>query len=193
MPAENYIITDASNVPGWRTTAPDNQIEIWKSPGANGIASADEGDYFAELNANLVSTLFQDVNGIAAGSVIGWKLSHRGRTGVDMMSLTITDLGVDGMAGTADDTMLFTRTFSDGTTWGRYSGTNIVALGNPLRFAFDSLSAAGGIPSEGNFLDAADFGVGVGVTPAVPEPTTLAMWLAGLLATAGFARRSRSA
>ncbi|MDD5037647.1 MAG: PEP-CTERM sorting domain-containing protein [Methylococcaceae bacterium] len=53
-----------------------------------------------------------------------------------------------------------------------------VALGNSVHFAYASVSAAGGNPSIGNFLDAADFGVGVGI---VPEPATLSMFLGGLM------------
>jgi hypothetical protein len=45
-----YVITDASNVDGWNTTAADNQIEIWKS-GFHSVP-AYEGGYFAEINAN---------------------------------------------------------------------------------------------------------------------------------------------
>ena len=44
MPVENYIITDATNVPGWQTTAVDNQIEVWESPGPDLVATpADDG------------------------------------------------------------------------------------------------------------------------------------------------------
>lgn len=192
MPSESYIITDASNVPGWRTTAADNMIEVWESPGPDEAPTlADDGNRFAELNANLVSTLYQDVAGIQAGNIVGWQLSHRGREGEDSMGLTITDLGTDGMFNTGDDTVLVNQVMTDGNTaWGHYAGTGIVALGNTVRFAFDSVSAATGEESFGNFLDAADFGVGVGVTP-VPEPSVWAMFAAGLLATAGAARRAR--
>jgi PEP-CTERM motif len=187
----NYVITDAANVPGWKTTAADNRIEVWQSPGpAFFPVSADDGNRFAELNANLVSTLYQDVTGIGTGQIVGWKLSHRGRTGPDAMKLTLTDLGVDGMFGTGDDTPLFSQTFTTGTSWQRYSGDGIVALGHTVRFAFDSVSATGGNMGQGNYLDAADFGVGVGV---VPEPSTWVIFLAGLAATACIARRSRSA
>jgi hypothetical protein len=173
-------------IPGWQTTATDNQIELW-SDSFNGVA-AYEGTQFAELNANLVSTLYQDVSGIAAGSTIGFQFAHRGRQGVDTMRLTITDLGVDNLIGGGNDTVLFTQQYSDGNAaWGFYTNPEpYTALGNTIRFAYESVSAAGGNPAIGNFIDAADFGVGVGL---VPEPATLSMFLAGLPLSLAMRRR----
>ena len=94
-PDNNYIITSAGNVPGWKTNASDNQIEVWESVASrSGSIAAVDGTHFAELNANMVATLFQDVGGYAAGTVLDWKVSHRGRAGTDLMRLTITDLGI---------------------------------------------------------------------------------------------------
>ena len=185
QPGATVGIYDASLVTGWSTTATDNKIEIW-SDGFNGVTSY-QGRQHAELNANQVSTLYQNATGIAAGSSVGYQFAHRGRAGVDTMQFTLTDLGTDGLFGTGDDTQLFTQLAIDGNTaWGFYSGTGITALGNTVRFSFISVSAAGGNQSVGNFLDAADFGVGVGAP--VPEPGALA--LVGLaLAALGLSRR----
>jgi hypothetical protein len=184
-PANSVSFPVATLVPGWNTSATDNKIEIWTVP-FNGVPSY-EGNQFAELNANQVSTLFQDASGIASGSVVGYQFAHRGRAGVDTMRFELTDLGANGVAGGGDDTLLFSRTVSTGNTaWGFYSGSGILALGNTVRFSFISVSAAGGA-TVGNFLDAADFGVGVGV----PEPGALA--LAGLgLALVGLSRRKKA-
>jgi hypothetical protein len=168
----------ATQVPGWNTSATDNTIEIWTSS-FNGV-SAYQGNQFAELNANQVSTLYQDVAPIAAGSVVGYQFAHRGRAGADTMRFEIRDL--------VTNSIVFNRTVTTGNTaWSFYTGSGIVATGNALRFAFVSVSAAGGA-TVGNFLDAADFGVGVG---RIPEPTALALVALGLLAV-GVSRRKQA-
>lgn len=178
--SDNFYPTDGS-FPGWHTTATDHTFEIW-TDGFLGVVPY-EGAQFAELNANQVSTLYQDATGVAAGSLVGFQFAHRGRLGVDTLSLTITDLGADNVPGGGDDTTLFSQNYSDGNTaWGFYTNpAPITALGNTMRFAYDSVSSTGGL-TIGNFLDAADFGVGVGVSVGntVPEPLTLSMFLGGL-------------
>ncbi|KUL38501.1 hypothetical protein ADL22_18215 [Streptomyces sp. NRRL F-4489] len=134
-------------VPGWLTTASDHMIELWRS-GFNGVPSA-EGAQFAELNANEVSTLYQDL-ATTPGTTLYWRLYHRGRQGQDTMAL---DIGAPGAA-------VEQRRFTDGNTaWGYYTGTYTVPAGQTVtRFAFRSVSAAGGNRSIGNFLDGIFFG-----------------------------------
>lgn len=149
------------SVPGWLTTASDHMIELWHS-GFNGVPSA-EGEQFAELNANEVSTLYQDLP-TTPGTKLYWRLYHRGRQGQDTMAL---DIGAPG--GVVEQ-----RTFTDGNTaWGYYTGTYTVPAGQTTtRFAFRSVSAAGGNRGVGNFLDGIFFGTAPHVTlskTAVPE------------------------
>ncbi|WP_318199858.1 hypothetical protein [Streptomyces sp. SCL15-4] len=147
------ILPDASQtqaptrVPGWLTTASDHMIELWRS-GFNGVPSA-EGSQFAELNANQVSTLYQDLP-TTPGSTLYWRLYHRGRLGQDTMAL---DIGAPGAP-------VEQRRFTDGTAaWGFYTGTYTVPAGQTTtRFSFRSVSAAGGNRSVGNFLDGVFFG-----------------------------------
>ncbi|WP_433443935.1 isopeptide-forming domain-containing fimbrial protein [Nonomuraea sp. CA-141351] len=136
----------ANSVPGWRTTATDHVIELWTT--RMGVPPA-EGGQFAELNANQVSTLYQD-RPTTPGQKLYWRLSHRGRLGTDTMALDIGDPAQP----------VKQATMSDGNgRWGAYSGTYTVPAGQTTtRFAFHSVSAAGGNPTFGNLLDDIFFG-----------------------------------
>lgn len=178
----DFSLEDAGDVPGWETTAGDNLIEIW-SDGFGGFASFDF-DQHVELNANEVSTLFQDLAGVPANRTVGFQFAHRGRQGTDTIRLTITDLGPDGMAGGGDDTVLFTEDYSTGNTdWAVYDSigeATITTLGNTMRMAFQSVAAAGGNQAQGNFLDAVDFGIGIARAPAAMVPVMNPLWLTSL-------------
>lgn len=178
------------DVPGWNTTdtSTNNPIEIWRDTPSNGsIPLAYEGNQYAELNSFQAATLYQDIAGISAGQLVGYELAHRGRDGVDVMQLDIIDLGSDNAPGGVADTTLFSRQFSNGNTaWSFYSQGNVATtLGNSIRFAYTAVSSASTI-SNGNFLDAAAFGVGVGVN-TVPAPLPIL----GAGAAFGFSRRLR--
>ncbi|GAA1018421.1 hypothetical protein Aple_074150 [Acrocarpospora pleiomorpha] len=136
----------ANAVPGWRTTSTDHLIEIWST--RMGVPPV-QGQQFAELNATQVATLYQD-RPTTPGQKLYWRLSHRGRLGTDTLALDIGD-----PAGPAQQAIM-----SDGATkWGTYSGTYTVPAGmTTTRFAFRSVSAAGGNPTYGNFLDDVFFG-----------------------------------
>ena len=201
VPSSNYeLFLDASQtytggprvITGWLTTATDHMVEVWSNGftyGAPGDLVAYDGTQFAELNANEVSTLYQDISGIANGSIVGYQFAHRGHWGTDEMQFSITDLGADGALGGTGvnaDSTLFSHNYIDANNaWGFYQGSGITATGNTLRFSYTSVAVTGGNPSSGNFLDAAAFGVGVGV---VPEPSTYAL-LCISLCVVGFARK----
>jgi hypothetical protein len=148
-------------MPGWKTT--DTHFEIWGT-GFKEVA-AYEGTQFMELNAYIDGTLYQDSTGIQSDSVLEFTFAHRGRNGDDTMKLTITDLGADNALDGGDDTVLFTKAYTTGKdAWAVYNSTKekqIKALGNTVRFAYRAISTATGELGEGNFLDAANFGIGV--------------------------------
>ncbi len=174
------VFIDQSFVPGWKTNAASGLIEIWSS-NFNGV-SAYQGQQHVELNSDQASTLFQDVSGIGAGLTVGFEFAHRARMGTDVMRLTITDLGADNTVGGGNDSVLFTNAYSATTlNWNfnnSVSEAPIVALGNDVRFAYEAVSTGSGDLTQGNFIDAASFGVGV----AIPEPSAAAflLGLAGL-------------
>lgn len=149
-------IVDASLVPCWGTTASDNKIEVWAS-GFNGVPSY-SGNQFIELNAFMVSTLYQNFV-TTPGTGITASFAHRGRAGTDVMSVEIGPVG-------GPYTLL--GTYSDGNTaWGYYtvSYTVPMGLGNNYTLRFNSVSAAGGNPAIGNFLDA--------ISVSLPSSSTL--------------------
>ncbi|MEU4955505.1 hypothetical protein [Streptomyces lavendulae] len=154
----------ASQVTGWITTAPDHQIELWKS-GTLGVTSTD-GKQFAELNAHQPATLYQDVP-TAPGTKLRWRLSHRGRSGADTMAV---DIGAPGAVAEQR------QVTDDNSMWGVYEGTYTVPASQTVtRFALRSVSAAGG-SSQGNFVGAVSLStvpacgccacVSAGITPA---------------------------
>lgn len=140
-----------NNVPCWKTTASDSIIEIWAT-GYNGVPSY-SGNQFAELNGNMVSTLYQ--NFIASpGSTATVSFAHRGKLGVDELSVSIGPVG---------GPYIIVDTFSAGnTTWVNHSFSytfpNNAATNYSLRF--NSVSATGGNQLTGNFLDAVKMTLG---------------------------------
>eukprot|EP00978_Attheya_sp_CCMP212_P042912 scaffold270382_cov59-Attheya_sp.AAC.1 len=148
---------------GWKTTASDKYIEVWKD-GFLGVP-AFEGEQFVELNAKQVSTLYQDQAGIPKGAIVSFKVAHRSRQlDVEQMNVAIVDLGPDGEYGTSDDTTLFSKTF-DGITskWTVHTSVNepdIIAKGNKMRFKFESTGYKA-LSSVGNLIDDADFGIDI--------------------------------
>lgn len=138
-------IVDTSLVPCWGTTASDNKIEVWHT-GFNGVPSY-SGNQFIELNAFFVSTLFQNFT-TTPGTSVTISFAHRGRAGTDVMSVSI------GPVGGAQTSL---GTFTDGNTaWGYYTVGYLVpaGFGSNYTLQFNSVSAAGGNPAIGNFLDA---------------------------------------
>lgn len=164
------VIVDQSAIPGWSTTASDGQIEIWHVD----TPAAGTGDQHAELNANQVSTLYQDVATIP-GQLLRWQLQHRGRAGTDVMRV---QLGAPGGVLVQQGPLI-----ADGNTaWGSYSGLYTVPAGQTVtRFAFVSVSSTGGA-SLGNFLDSLSLGTAACL---VTTKTVANLTHAGTTAVAG--------
>ena len=138
----SYQIINASTVPGWNTTASDNQIEVWYD-GFLG-APAFKGKQFIELNANMSSALYQDMS-TAPNTKLMWGFAHRGRDAVDDMEFEV------GPPGGPYEKI---GTFSDGPTWKFYSGVYEVPEGQTTtRFYYTSTQDG----SYGNLLDAIEF------------------------------------
>ncbi|MCP4443517.1 MAG: T9SS type A sorting domain-containing protein [Aureispira sp.] len=135
----NYRQLDESLIEGWETTSPDAKIELWTSGFHN--VPAQEGTQFAEINATQAATLYQELC-LQQGETIQWSLWHRGRSGVDHMSLTI--------GGQVQDTFATGR-----SAWANYTGSYTHTGGSGMvLFEFRAVStAAGQNSSVGNFLD----------------------------------------
>lgn len=151
-------------IPGWKTTG--KMFEMW-STGFLGV-SAHDGNQFVELNASEDATLYKESTRAKRDAELEFSFAHRGRNGDDTLKLTITDLGADNSIGGGDDKELFAKEYTTGKSdWAVYDSTtepNLVSLGNKVRFAYTAVHATGGRGpdnTEGNFLDSAEFGVGV--------------------------------
>ncbi|PPK93095.1 putative repeat protein (TIGR01451 family) [Kineococcus xinjiangensis] len=167
-----YKLLPQADVPGWSTTASDGEIEIWRGSFTDWrgtVFAAGSGNQWAELNANMPSTLYQDV-ATTPGQSLRWELQHRGR----LYQLNVQDV-MRVLIGAPGGTLASQGTSSDGTSaWGTHSGLYTVPPGQTVtRFAFEAVSAAYNDPIQGNFLDSISFGTGACVVTetAVATPT----------------------
>ncbi|MBR0344062.1 MAG: hypothetical protein IJI03_02225, partial [Rudaea sp.] len=102
-----YMQVDDSQLPGWSSAATTpsstglasgnctpppplgttgNLVEMWTTRFLGVVAR--EGRQFAELNAVYAGRLYQNVC-VVQGEKVGWQLSHRGRSGTDVMSFNV--------------------------------------------------------------------------------------------------------
>lgn len=149
IPLKNYKIMSQDDIPGWKTTASDGKIELWSS-GFQGVP-AYEGKQFAELNANMVGQLYQDIE-TPPGTVVEISFAHRGRSGVDTMGLK---------AGPPGGPYAELGTYRDGTSdWGFYREYYQVPEGQTTtRIFFTSEGYSSSSVGMGNFLDAVKYSV----------------------------------
>ena len=130
-----------SVITGWSTGDPAG-VELWNA--FDGFI-ASNGSQFAEINGNFADTLSQ-VFTTTPGQTLTWSLMHRGRAGVDSMTVAF---GPTAGAG------VVTATFSDGNAaWGAHSGTYVVPAGQTTtKISLVAVGSAGGDLSYGNFVD----------------------------------------
>ncbi|MGL2963235.1 choice-of-anchor D domain-containing protein [Flavobacterium sp. RSB2_4_14] len=141
----SYSIAPDANVPGWTNSA-EAFIEIW-STGFNGVPAA-AGNQFAELNANVAGTLYQSFCLNGAGGTINWAIKHRGRSGTDR-----ADVRFGETLALAQSSSPVAIMIDGNTSWGSYSGTYNIPVGQTsIVLAFVAVSSVGGL-SYGNFID----------------------------------------
>ncbi|MBC1317895.1 immunoglobulin-like domain-containing protein [Listeria booriae] len=136
---------DASEVPGWKTTATDNTIELQRNYNDFWKMDAADGAQWAELNATMNSALYQDIE-TTPGTKIRWKVSHRGRDGVDTAEVRF---------GSPNQSLELMATMASGSEdWTEYQGTYTIPEGQTVtRFEFQAISTADGDLTRGNYLD----------------------------------------
>lgn len=133
-------------VPGWKTTAKDNLIELQST--IIRIKAVD-GNQYAELNAKLVSELYQELP-TKPGTKMRWSLYHSGRQGVDTMGINI---GADRKNKKRVET-ISTRE----EKWTLYKGSYTIPDNqHSTFFGFEAVKSASGTESEGNLLDNINF------------------------------------
>ena len=149
IPQASGSYLNENNVPGWETTASDDNIEIWASPRtvSEGTFSSNSGNQFAETNAAMQAGLFQTIN-TDPGTYMIWSANH-------MKRLTIAEtLEIRAGSSVSSTTILASRTALSSTTWERYTGIYLVPTGQVSTvFLFDSVSGG----TSGNFLDDVSF------------------------------------
>jgi len=137
-------VVTSSTLPCWKTTAADGQMEIWAN-GYNGVPSY-SGIQFLEINATMAATVYQDFVA-GPGSVLSIGFAHRGRGGIDTMSVSVGPVG-------GPYTVL--GYYGDGeSAWGYYTVNYTVpgpATNYQLRFTAEYWGF--GNPGVGNMLDA---------------------------------------
>lgn len=132
---------------GWRAVGglAVTKVELQTTCCIAGEPKAHTGDNYAEMNAEMVADLYQDVS-TPQGTTYAWKTFHRGRFGVDVatLSFTIQETGK----------VLHSVTLSDDeTAWGEYSGSIYIPYTGTVRVQFHSVSATGACQSCGNFIE----------------------------------------
>jgi len=203
-PRQFLILYESSSnytpkIENWETTASENFIEIQRqvsgyaqtgtqSTGSyydNYNVTAGNGSYWAELNADSMGALYQDVT-TTPSTTLRWSILHRGRrfnvddtmqvkigstssvsaqTANKRFTPTNSLYAIPEYSTTSDSSYSVSSTISDqlGSGWRKYEGSYTVPAGQTTtRFQFEATSGT----SLGNYLDNISF------TPHIACPFT---------------------
>ncbi|WP_395066624.1 fibronectin type III domain-containing protein [Flavobacterium sp.] len=146
VPAGGMSFVNQTSFSCWNTTATDGIIEVWSS-GNEGVTSY-SGNQFVELNANQVSSLYQNLS-VLPGSTVNIAFAHRGRfSGTDVLELQVGPVG------------------GPYTSLGQFSAQPAAWVYNNVMYTFPnngvsnytvrfvSISSGSGNNTVGNFIDA---------------------------------------
>jgi uncharacterized repeat protein (TIGR01451 family) len=141
--APNFEIITNGSVVGWDSTT--GEIELWDS-NFNGVP-AFQGNVFAEMNANVNGTLFQNIC-LINGEPIGWTFAHRARSGGAATQTARFQVANSG--GTVLQTLATQNSTTANQIWNVNSGSaTYTGVSGLQRVQFNTTNTG----SFGNFLD----------------------------------------
>ncbi len=141
-PASFEIITNASVV-GWDSTT--SEIELWDT-NFNGVP-AFSGNVFAEMNANVNGTLYQNIC-LVTGEAIGWTFAHRARSGGPATQTAIFQVATS--SGTVLQSLATQNSTTANQIWNVNTGNTTYTGASGFQRVQFTTSNTGSI---GNFLD----------------------------------------
>lgn len=141
--APNYEIITNGSVVGWDSTT--GEVELWDTT-FNGVPAYD-GNVFAEMNANVNGTLYQNIC-LINGEPIGWTFAHRARAGGAATQTARFQVANSG--GTVLQTLATQNSTTANQIWNVNTGsTTYTGASGFQRVQFNTTNSG----SFGNFLD----------------------------------------
>jgi uncharacterized repeat protein (TIGR01451 family) len=139
----NYEIITNGSVVGWDSTT--GEIELWDTNFSS--VPAYEGNVFAEMNANVNGTLYQNIC-LINGEPIGWTFAHRARSGG--AATQTARFQVANSSGTVLQTLATQNSTTANQVWNVNTGNTTYTGATGLqRVQFNTTNSG----SYGNFLD----------------------------------------
>jgi uncharacterized repeat protein (TIGR01451 family) len=180
--APNFEIITNGAVVGWDSTT--GEIELWDTNFLGVPAFA--GNVFAEMNANVNGTLYQNIC-LINGEPLGWTFAHRARS--DGPSVQTARFQVANSGGTVLQTLAVQASTTANQVWNVNTGsTTYTGTSGLQRVQFNTLDTG----SLGNFLDGIQLSLrpflqlsvatGTGVE-SIPSANIPAIRITGLVTT----------